>query len=104
VLFTCDETDPATLTAWKDEAEKVMAGHGQVLIVTRGHLPAAPTEGTFADLRSEAHNRYGVRRPSLYLIRPDKYVAHRTDEIDFTAVQRYLGRVEPGSTNGTFVG
>jgi 2-polyprenyl-6-methoxyphenol hydroxylase-like FAD-dependent oxidoreductase len=98
VLFTCDETDPATLTAWQDEAEKVMAGHGQVLIVTRGHLPAAPTEGIFADLRSEAHNRYGVRRPSLYLIRPDKYVAHRTDEIAFTSVQQYLGRLGSGST------
>ncbi|MFI7118487.1 FAD-dependent monooxygenase [Amycolatopsis sp. NPDC049868] len=90
ILFAADESDPGTLAAWKTEAEQIMAGHGQVLIITRGHLPATPTDGVFADVRSEAHNRYGVRRPSLYLIRPDKYVGHRDDDIDFTPVRHYF--------------
>ncbi|TQM05892.1 FAD-dependent monooxygenase [Pseudonocardia kunmingensis] len=90
VLFAADEADARTLTAWKAAAEEVMAGHGQVLLVTRGHLPTAPVEAVFADVRSEAHNRYGVRRPSLYLIRPDKYVAHRVDDVDLAAVRRYF--------------
>jgi hypothetical protein len=47
----------------------------------------------FADLRSEAHNRYGVRGPSVYVIRPDKYVGYRADEIDFAGVRDYLRRL-----------
>jgi 2-polyprenyl-6-methoxyphenol hydroxylase-like FAD-dependent oxidoreductase len=90
ILFAADETDPRTLAAWKVEAEQVMAGHGQTLIITRGHLPTAPADRVFADVRSEAHNRYGVRRPSLYLIRPDKYIGHRNDDIDFPAVRDYF--------------
>jgi hypothetical protein len=90
VLFAADESDPGTLAAWKDEAERVMAGHGQAMIITRGHLPTTPTDGVFADVRSEAHNRYGVRRPSLYVIRPDKYIGHRNDDIDFPPVHDYF--------------
>jgi 2-polyprenyl-6-methoxyphenol hydroxylase-like FAD-dependent oxidoreductase len=93
IVFTADESDPSTLTAWKARAEETMAGHGQVHVITRGHLPTAPTEGVFADVRSEAHNRYGVRRPSLYLIRPDKYVGHRQDAVDFALVLEYFRRL-----------
>ncbi len=49
-----------------------------------------PTDGFFADVRSEVHNRYGVRQPSLYLIRPDKYVGYRAVNIDFTPVPNYF--------------
>ena len=93
IVFAADETDPATLAAWKARAEEAIAGHGQVHVITRGHLPTAPTEGVFADVRSEAHNRYGVRRPSLYLIRPDKYVGHRDDAIAFAPVLEYFRRL-----------
>jgi hypothetical protein len=89
-LFAADEADPGTLAAWKTRAEAAMAGHGQVHVITRGHLPTTPTEGVLADVRSEAHNRYGVRRPSLYLIRPDKYVGLRHDAIDFAPVLEYF--------------
>jgi hypothetical protein len=84
-----------------------MAGHGQVLIITRGHLPTTPTDGVFADVRSEAHNRYGVRRPSIYLIRPDKYIGHRNDDIDLPPVRDYFRTLggEPGrSTVSAVVG
>ncbi|GGP06030.1 hypothetical protein LDL08_18205 [Nonomuraea glycinis] len=57
---------------------------------SRGHLPHDLMDGVFADLRSEAHNRYGVRRPSLYLIRPDKYVGFRGDSLDFARVTDYF--------------
>ncbi|MEO3872122.1 hypothetical protein ABGB18_25180 [Nonomuraea sp. B12E4] len=65
-----------------------MAGHGEVHLLTRGHLPPVP--GALADLRSEAHNRYGVRRPSLYVIRPDKYVGYRGDAVDLAPVTDYF--------------
>ncbi|MEU6714976.1 FAD-dependent monooxygenase [Nonomuraea sp. NPDC046802] len=90
VLFAADTTDSATLTAWHASAHEAMAGHGEVHVITRGHLPHDPMDGVFADLRSEAHNRYGVRRPSLYLIRPDKYVGFRGDSVDFAPVSDYF--------------
>jgi hypothetical protein len=103
ILFAADESDPDTLTAWKTEAEEVMAGDGHVLLITRGHLPTAPVDGVFADVRSDVHNRYGVRRPSLYLIRPDKYVGHRNDDIDLEAVRHYF-RALCGEAGRTTIG
>jgi hypothetical protein len=67
-----------------------MAGRGTVSVLTRGYLPPAPTDGVFADVRGEAHRRHGVRRPSTYLVRPDKYVGHRSDDIDLTRVDDYF--------------
>jgi hypothetical protein len=90
VLFAADVTDPDSLFGWRKQAQQVMAGHGEVTLITRGHLPPGAPGGVFADRRSEAHNRYGVRRPSLYLVRPDKYVGHRRDDIDFASVRDYF--------------
>ncbi|WP_319457656.1 MULTISPECIES: FAD-dependent monooxygenase [unclassified Mycobacterium] len=90
VLFAADESNPSTLADWQRQAEEVMAGHGEVHMITRCFLPTAPTEGVFADIHSDAHNRYGVRRPSVYVIRPDKYVGYRDDTIDFAAVHEYI--------------
>ncbi|MFI6537998.1 FAD-dependent monooxygenase [Nonomuraea sp. NPDC050547] len=90
ILFAADTTDPTTLAAWQASAHEAMAGHGEVHLITRGHLPPDPLDGVFADLRSEAHNRYGVRRPSLYLIRPDKYVGFRGDDLGLTPVHDYF--------------
>ncbi|MEU0478748.1 DUF6596 domain-containing protein [Streptosporangium sp. NPDC006013] len=90
LLFAADTTDSATLTAWQTSAREAMTGHGEVHVVTRGHLPHDPADGIFADLRSEAHNRYGVRRPSLYLIRPDKYVGFCGDSVDLEPVNDYF--------------
>jgi hypothetical protein len=91
LLFAADESNPNTLAGWQRQAEDVMAGHGQVHLITRCFLPTAPTEGVFADIHSDAHNRYGVRRPSLYVIRPDKYIGYRDDTIDFATVHEYFG-------------
>ncbi|WP_150240454.1 FAD-dependent monooxygenase [Nocardiopsis quinghaiensis] len=90
VLFAADVADPAALASWAAAGREAVDGYGQVHVVTRGHLPAEPVDGAMADVRSEAHNRYGVRRPSLYLVRPDKYVAHRADGTDLTGVRDYF--------------
>ena len=101
LIFAADESDPNTLTGWQHQAEDVMAGRGEVHLITRCFLPTAPTEGVFADIHSDAHNRYGVRRPSLYVIRPDKYIGYRDDTIDFAAVHEYFRAL--GSMPGTRV-
>ncbi|GAB2512961.1 FAD-dependent monooxygenase [Nocardiopsis aegyptia] len=90
VLFAADVADPAVLRSWADAGRAAMGGYGRVHVVVRGHLPAEPVEGVVADLRGEAHNRYGVRRPSLYLVRPDKYVGYRADGIDTAPVRDYF--------------
>ncbi|MFI6577960.1 FAD-dependent monooxygenase [Nocardiopsis sp. NPDC050513] len=97
VVFAADVIDPPTLNAWAADARAAMGGYGRVHLVTRGHLPSEPREGVLADVRSRAHGRYGVHRPSLYLVRPDKYVAHRSDTVDFAPVRRYLRALETGS-------
>ncbi|MET8003616.1 FAD-dependent monooxygenase [Nonomuraea glycinis] len=90
ILFAADTTDPDTLSALRATARTAMAEYGEVHVITRGHLPHDLMDGVFADLRSEAHNRYGVRRPSLYLIRPDKYVGFRGDSLNFARVSDYF--------------
>ncbi|TDD14364.1 FAD-dependent monooxygenase [Nonomuraea diastatica] len=90
LLFAADTTDPATLEAWRSAACAAMAGHGEAHLITRGHLPHGLAGGVAVDPRSQAHNRYGVRRPSLYLIRPDKYVGYRGDSVDLAAVHNYF--------------
>ncbi|PRX97727.1 FAD-dependent monooxygenase [Allonocardiopsis opalescens] len=90
LLFAAEEADPAALADWTARARQAVDGDAAVHLVTRGHLPPGPAEGVFADLRGEAHRRYGVRRPSLYLVRPDKYIAHRNDSLDLAPVRGYL--------------
>jgi 2-polyprenyl-6-methoxyphenol hydroxylase-like FAD-dependent oxidoreductase len=90
VLFAADMIDSASLEAWAAAGRKAVGDHGQVHVVTRGHLPSEPVDGAMADRRGEAHNRYGVRRPSLYLVRPDKYVAYRADDTDLAPVYDYF--------------
>ncbi|ORW40779.1 hypothetical protein AWB90_22935 [Mycobacterium paraense] len=94
LLFAAHESRPDALTEWKLHAEQVMAGNGQVHVITRCHVASGSTPGVYADLRSDVHNRYGVRRPSLYLIRPDKYVGYRNDAMDFDRVRDYFHRLD----------
>ncbi|MEO3875216.1 FAD-dependent monooxygenase [Nonomuraea sp. B12E4] len=90
LLFAAGTTDPATLEAWRSAARTAMAGHGEAHLITRGHLPHGLSDGVAADRRSRAHNRYGVRRPSIYIIRPDKYVGYRGDSVELAAVNDYF--------------
>ena len=95
LVFTADIGDPRTLESWRSYAEDAMGTAGTVSIITRGHVrPSGPAQ-TLCDLRSEAHNRYGVRVPSLYLIRPDKYIGYRSDSLNFAAVTDHLRRCAP---------
>jgi hypothetical protein len=59
-------------------------------MITRVHVPPDAPREALADPRGEAHRRYGVRRPSLYLVRPDNYIAYRRDSIDLAPVHDYF--------------
>jgi hypothetical protein len=45
------------------------------------------------DPEAVLHHRYGAEHESLYLIRPDGYVAYRGGPLDLAAFTDYLDRV-----------
>ncbi|PSN14953.1 hypothetical protein C7293_09410 [filamentous cyanobacterium CCT1] len=45
------------------------------------------------DVDGEAHRRYGVQQPSLYLIRPDGYIGYRCQSIAIETLKTYLTQV-----------
>jgi hypothetical protein len=50
-------------------------------------------EALLRDPEGVAHARYGMREAGLCLIRPDRYVALRSQNLDAEGLHRYLGRV-----------
>lgn len=90
IVFAADTSDPEVLTAWRNEAQDAMGDFGRVHILTRVHIPQAVEDDTLVDRHNEAHNRYGARRPSMYLIRPDQYIGYRSDNVDFAPIRDYF--------------
>lgn len=101
IVFAADTSDPDTLNGWEAAARDAIGDLGQVHIVTRVHFHNG-AEGTgLVDRRNEAHDRYGARRPSLYLVRPDKYIAYRDDNINFTPIREYFRAFTNHATEAT---
>jgi 2-polyprenyl-6-methoxyphenol hydroxylase-like FAD-dependent oxidoreductase len=49
--------------------------------------------GVLCDPEGALHKRYGARSECLYLVRPDGYVAYRTQPADGAKLQAYLGSI-----------
>jgi 2-polyprenyl-6-methoxyphenol hydroxylase-like FAD-dependent oxidoreductase len=62
------------------------------LLTWQGHLP-----GAVVDSLGSAHETYGVGGPSVFLIRPDGYVAFRGPAIDRSTLRDYLAKWFPGA-------
>jgi hypothetical protein len=62
------------------------------VVVPRGERPAALTwtGAVLLDARGAIHKTYGARSECLYLIRPDGYVAYRTQPADGARLGEYL--------------
>ncbi len=62
-----------------------------------GRPPAAtlpdPTDDACVDPGGVAHDRYGLRGPGYYLVRPDGYVALRVPSLDAAPLREHLTRV-----------
>lgn len=78
-------------------AQEALDRHGQwidVFLVAPGPLPAwglPPEVRVITDPERALHEKYGVHRPSLYLIRPDGHVAYRDPQPN--GLHRYLEHV-----------
>lgn len=58
----------------------------------RAAAGAADTPGVLSDPEQEAHHAYGARGQCLYLIRPDGYVAYRSQPIDVERLAGFVGQ------------
>lgn len=45
------------------------------------------------DVDKNIHRVYGARKPALYLVRPDKHIAYRSQIVDQTRLMQYLDRI-----------
>jgi len=80
-----------------DDAVRARCGrHVAVhIVVPRDAVPAElpPGSSVLLDPESEVHRRYGARSECLFLIRPDKYVAYRSQPADGDKLLAYLKRI-----------
>jgi hypothetical protein len=53
---------------------------------------------TLLDLAGRAHSRYGTRRPSWYLIRPDQYVSARGTLEELDPLRSYIRRTSSANS------
>lgn len=64
----------------------IVAGRG-------GEMDASWHGMRFDDPDLAAHKRYGVKKPALFLIRPDGYIGFRNQPANGDALRAYLGRI-----------
>lgn len=62
-------------------------------VITASPMPNIPEALT--DINGEAHAMYGAAREALYLIRPDGYIAYRSDALDRESLLAYLDEWYP---------
>lgn len=82
LLFGGKEPDSARLEASRDEIEGMLDRYE--FPVNFHQIPAG---------NEQLQNRYGVRKPSVFLIRPDGHVAYRGEASDVVGLKMYLDRL-----------
>lgn len=80
LLFEGPTSDPAT-TARAQSIEKLLGRYAVEIVI---HVVPAG--------QRTLHARYGVRRPWLFLIRPDGHVAYAAAPDDINSLASYLAR------------
>lgn len=67
-------------------------------VLTDGHEGKGVEDHMLFDLDEEAHRRYGVKRPLLFLVRPDGHVGLKVRPAQFEVLVRYLHRWLPDAS------
>ncbi len=91
LLFTGNRPDEAVLEQFAGLAHWVKERFPGIIetCLIAAH-PASWTGTIVPDPDGSIHSRYGARKPCLYLIRPDKYVAFRSSGIELQPLANYL--------------
>jgi hypothetical protein len=74
-------------------AETAVGGLIRSVVVSNGPHPMMDAAPWALDAKGEVHARYAVTAPGLVLVRPDRYLALRSDTLSLDAVHRYLRRL-----------
>ena len=99
VLFSGPKPAPddfARLAAIRQMIEREYPSTVTVRLIVAGH--GMETDASWDDIRADdpdlaAHRRYGVKKPSLFLIRPDGYLGFRSQPANGEALRTYLRRI-----------
>jgi 2-polyprenyl-6-methoxyphenol hydroxylase-like FAD-dependent oxidoreductase len=82
--------------ALEASANEAIAGYGRLVgahfILGRAPERSGAPDRVYVDGSGMAHDRYGLKGAGVYLIRPDGYIAFRSEGSDFHALQGYLRR------------
>lgn len=84
----------AQLAAFAEQQETASHGWIRTRLICPPTVPGPVT--ALIDADGEAHHQYGARYECLYLVRPDGYVAFRSQPVEAEPLQQYLRRVFVG--------
>lgn len=94
LVFAGRQPKPERVAVLAEFAAKVEADSGGLI---RSRLVCWPDiagpESAMIDRDGEAHQHYGARHECLYLIRPDGYVAFRSQPVEHEPLQEYLNTI-----------
>lgn len=93
LLFVCDGEGEAQndVLALHGQMEKMLGSWNQVLVISTRQLNWENCH-CFLDESGELHQTFAVSEPSVYLVRPDLHVAHRSQPINVQLLLDYLSR------------
>jgi 2-polyprenyl-6-methoxyphenol hydroxylase-like FAD-dependent oxidoreductase len=84
LIFAADHPDAEDVVELREKFSKYPDFLRTIVLSTK------ETKDTILDENSDAHNAYGVRDLACYLIRPDGYIAFRSEPADIEAIGKYL--------------
>jgi len=94
LVFTGKQPRAGRVAELAEFAAKTQASSGGMIRAQLVRLPEVEgPETALIDHEGEAHQHYGARHECLYLIRPDGYVAFRSQPVESAPLQEYLKRV-----------
>lgn len=96
MIFTGKRASAKEINAARDLAEASETAFGgliQSVVVSNGPHPMTNASHWALDTKGEVHARYAVTAPGLVLVRPDRYLALRSDTLSLDAVHHYLSRL-----------
>lgn len=75
----------------------VASGYGDLVkVVSVWHGETAPSADWLLDRDASAHKKFGVDLPSFYLVRPDQYVALRSQPAEAVVLHEWLAAITTG--------
>jgi 2-polyprenyl-6-methoxyphenol hydroxylase-like FAD-dependent oxidoreductase len=82
-----------TCTLAEQIQAQYQASFRPILVARKDHFPDAPSPFVLLDACDTVHRAYGASNPCLYVIRPDQYIAYRSQSLNPDSLIGYLDRI-----------